>query len=77
MSSIGLAHHLTSAIQIVSQLLIWSLTLYKYLELQRSSGRQTIPLLSLVARDGFWVFVSFSSKCFVLFKRYRLTSRVL
>jgi len=55
----------TSAIQIVSQLLIWSLTLYKYVDLKRRSGWQTIPLLALVVRDGSWVFISISSKCFV------------
>jgi len=56
---------LTSAIQIVSQLLIWSLTLYKYVDLNRRSEWQTIHLLSLVVRDGFWVFAPFSSKCSV------------
>jgi len=78
-SSTDLAHtdHLTSAIQMVSQVLIWALTLYKYMDLQRSSGWQTIPVLSLVARDGSWVFVSSSSKCFVQCQRYRLNSKVL
>ena len=59
---------LTSAIHIFSQFLIWSLTLYKCVVLKRSSGWQTIPLLSLVVRDGFWVFASISSKWFWNFK---------
>ncbi|KAF8160884.1 hypothetical protein B0H34DRAFT_356123 [Crassisporium funariophilum] len=45
-----------SATQLVTQLVIWSLTLYKHLSTHLELGWTKIPILSLVTRDGFWVF---------------------
>jgi len=68
---------LNSAVQIFSQLLIWSLTLYKYVDLKHRSEWRAIPLLSVVVRDGFWVFASFSSKCFVKYQGTRLIASLI
>ncbi|KDR75286.1 hypothetical protein GALMADRAFT_249290 [Galerina marginata CBS 339.88] len=46
--------------QIAAQFIIWFMTIYKSLVLYVEHGWMKIPLLSLVARDGFWVFVLFT-----------------
>jgi len=46
--------------QIATQFIIWFMTIYKSLVLYVEHGWMKIPLLSLVARDGFWVFVLFT-----------------
>jgi len=48
-------------IQIVTQVVLWFMTFYQSLKLYIQNGRMKIPLLSLVARDGFWVFVLFTA----------------
>ncbi|KAF8971082.1 hypothetical protein BDZ97DRAFT_1336511 [Flammula alnicola] len=50
-----------TVIQILTQLVIWVLTVYKSYMLYSFSGWKKIPILSLVTRDGFWVFAVFTA----------------
>ncbi|KAF9528492.1 hypothetical protein CPB83DRAFT_906774 [Crepidotus variabilis] len=47
-----------AATEIISHSLIWGLTLYRAFGVYINVGKKLIPLLALVTRDGFWVFVS-------------------
>ncbi|PPQ80906.1 hypothetical protein CVT26_015068 [Gymnopilus dilepis] len=49
-----------TAVQIGTQLVIWSMTFYKSIVLFCRHGWMKIPLLSLVTRDSLWVFILFT-----------------
>jgi len=44
----------------ISQFVVWGLTLYKYLVVHWQQKFVKIPVLSLITRDGLWVFVLFT-----------------
>ncbi|KDR75285.1 hypothetical protein GALMADRAFT_543563 [Galerina marginata CBS 339.88] len=47
----------SSALEMLVQTVIWCLTLYKHFRTHLEHQRQTIPLLSIVTRDGSWSFL--------------------
>lgn len=54
---LDLVHSIT---QMISQFVVWGLTLYKYLVVHWQQKFVKIPVLSLITRDGLWVFVMFT-----------------
>lgn len=60
---IYLIFYIYRVVQMGTQLIIWSMTFYKSIVLFFQHGWMKIPVLSLVTRDGLWVFVLFTGWC--------------